>query len=101
MITISSQRYLDDDVVDAKRANRDYAVLVSAPIEYNGNVFRVVLDGHHSLAAAKLDGITPEFDEATLQQDDAQGLPAEQYLEIKWIDSDYYDVMTGNDVLFN
>lgn len=100
-ILMSSQRYLDDETVEAKRANQDYAVTVSPVFEYEGSLYQVVIDGHHSLAAAKLDGVEPEITEATASDCDTIGLldqSVELYLQAMYMDSDWYDAMTGRDI---
>lgn len=100
-ITISSQHYLDDDIVEAKRAARDYEVLVSPDFEVGGVVVRVILDGHHSLAAAKLDGAAPEFTVATSRDHDKVSLIAtdpDLFLQAVYMDGDYYDAITGRDI---
>lgn len=102
MRTISSQRYLDDEIVEEKRRHADYDVAVSPVFEFAGEKFRVVLDGHHSLAAAIADGVKPSFGEynatdcdkiAALDRGDIEG-----FLELAWIDADWYDINTGKDV---
>lgn len=99
MITISSQRYLDDDVVAEKLANEDFVVSVSPWFEHDGLTMRVVLDGHHSLAAAKEAGVSPEYVELDSQDSDKIGLidrgEFDLFLESAWMDSDYYDIETG------
>jgi hypothetical protein len=100
-ILISSQRYLDDETVELKRSDRDYMVMVSPEFEYEGALYQVVIDGHHSLAAAKADGVEADVVEATKQDDDRLALiekSAESYLEVSRVDSDWYDVMTGRDI---
>jgi len=96
--TISSQHYLSNEIVESKRAAKDYTVLVSPAFEVGGEVVRVVIDGHHSLAAARLDGVEPEFEEATVQTSDRISLLAagklEDFLEASWIDGDWYNVDT-------
>lgn len=67
---ISSQRYLDDDVVAEKRAAGDYTVTVSPEFEIDGKTVRVVLDGHHRLEAARLDGVKPKFVVASASTND-------------------------------
>lgn len=98
MQTISSQHYLDDDIVAAKLAAQDFEVSVSPEFEYDGQAIRVVLDGHHSLAAAKLAGVEPDYTTADASQDDRVGLlkqgAIEQFLEATWMDGDYYNVDT-------
>lgn len=95
---ISSQRYLDDETVQAKREARDYVVTVSPEFEIDGVVMQVVIDGHHSLAAAEADGVEPEFVVATIRNDDRIALldsSIDDYLEVCYMDSDWYDVATG------
>ena len=98
---ISSQRYLDDNTVQAKRESRDYVVTVSPEFEIDGVVMQAVIDGHHSLAAAKADGVGPEFVVASLQEDDRIAIldrSINDYLEVCYMDSDWYDIATGKGV---
>jgi len=97
---ISSQRYLDDATVAQKRADRDYVVSVSPVFQLDGAECQVVLDGHHSLAAAQADGGEPEYVEADATDDDRVGLINEalsDFLTVCWADSDWYDIATGVD----
>lgn len=98
---ISSQRYLDDVTVQEKRAARDYVVTLSPEFEINGVVMQAVIDGHHSLAAARADGVAPEIMVITVQEDDRIALldgSIDDYLEACYMDSDWYDVKTGKAV---
>lgn len=99
---ISSQRYTNDEIVAAKREAQDYTVTLSPAFEVEGVEYQVILDGHHSLAAAKLDGAEPEYIEATKQTADTVALiergEIEDFLVATRIDSDYYDIKTGSDV---
>jgi len=96
MRLISSQRYLDNLLVHEKHKNRDFEVLVSPEFEYDGDTFKVVIDGHHSLAAAKLAGVAPDFVEATCDYIGLCESDPQEFLNIARIDDDYYDVETGN-----
>jgi hypothetical protein len=58
---ISSQDYLDPDIVETKRREKDFEVLLSPEFVYEGRAFRVVLDGHHSLEAARQSRRKPRF----------------------------------------
>ena len=52
---ISSQRYLDDDIVNAKKvelANTTEIELPVVEIDLNGDIYHVLIDGHHRLEAA-------------------------------------------------
>ncbi len=98
MQTISSQHFLDDAIVAAKLAAQDFEVLVSPEFAYDGQTIRVVLDGHHSLAAAKLAGVSPEYVTADATANDKVALLArgevDDFLEASWVDGDYYNVET-------
>lgn len=104
IVTISSQRHRDDEIVAEKQGAKDYDVLVSPEFyvpDWDATV-RVILDGHHSLEAAKRDGAAPTFLEADAMDHDAVGMIArgdiEGFLEAAHIDDDYYDVSTGRDM---
>ena len=57
----SAQSYRDEKIVEEKRANKDYAIKV-AYIADDDNMIAVLVDGHHSLEAAKIDGVEPEIE---------------------------------------
>lgn len=101
MITISSQRHLDSSIVALKVASRDYEVLVTPWFSAGGKLMRVVIDGHHSLAAANAVNVEPLYMIATPLHDDALdmlGTDPDGYLELRRIDSDYYNVATGRNI---
>jgi len=97
--TISSQHYLDDKVVQAKQNAKDYTVLVSPDFEYDGSQLRVLLDGHHRLAAARADGVEPNYVVATKSMDDRVGLLEQKkfkdFLDATYLDGDWYNVETN------
>ncbi len=98
---ISSQRHIDPAIVDKKRAGKDYTVTISPEFEIAGLVVCAMIDGHHSLAAAKADGVDPVYVTATLQDDDRLALldiSVVDYLDACQVDSDWYDIETGIDV---
>jgi len=93
---ISSQRYTDDATVEAKRAARDYVVTIGKPIEVDGETYRVVIDGHHSMAAAIADGVDPVYVVASAIDCDREAIDdVDDYLDAHYIDDDWYDVATG------
>lgn len=101
-IIISSQRYIDPEIVAAKIAAEDYVVQVSPVFEVDGEEYRAVLDGHHSLAAAREAGAKVEWDEQTTQDNDSIAMlergDIEDFLTVNYIDSEYYDIATGKAV---
>jgi len=95
---ISSQHYRDQDIIDAKRAAGDYVVLVSPVFSHGGEEISVVIDGHHSHAAAIADGVEPIYITATDQQCDKIALieeDSELYLDASWVDGDWHNINTG------
>jgi len=99
MKTISSQRYIDEEIVSAKIDAEDFEVMVSPSFEVEGEAFRVVLDGHHSLEAARRAGVSPTYTEYTATEHDAICLlnagDIETFLVVVHMGDDYYDVETG------
>lgn len=98
---ISSQRYTDSEIVENKITNEDYEVLVSPEFTIDGKIVQVVLDGHHSLAAAIKNGVEPEYIEADTSDHDAIGTEQndpELFLEIVHMGNDWYNVETGKDI---
>ena len=61
---VTNQRYIDPGIVSQKVAARDFRVQVSPVfVDETGNRYRIVIDGHHSLAAAQQVGQPPELEE--------------------------------------
>lgn len=68
---ITNQSYLDEAVVAAKIAAQDFTVQLSPEfVTPAGKRYRVVIDGHHSLAAAVRSGNVPVFVEANYSGSD-------------------------------
>lgn len=99
---ISSQRNRDEEIVAEKRATRDYGVSVSPEFELFGEKVRLVLDGHHSWDAAIADGVEPIICELDATDDDRIALlqagNVDDFLTVTYIDSDLYDIRTGEDL---
>lgn len=90
---ITSQHYLNDEIVEEKRAAQDYVVTLSPEFEYAGERYQVIIDGTHSFAAALLDGVEPEFEVAGRENDTVILLERgdiEGFLEAQWNDGDYH-----------
>lgn len=98
---VTGQFFLDDAIVEEKRAACDYAVSVSPVVTVDGREYRVVLDGNHSLAAALADGAVPEYTEVERADDLAADLlgagDIEGYLAYH-ADGGYYDPETWQPV---
>ena len=95
---ISSQDYICDKIVAEKMATKDFTVFVSPEMTMEGVAFQVLIDGHHSYAAAIKAGVSPVIVELTSSDHDAIGLPVEDFLQVLHMGSDYKDVATGRDV---
>lgn len=64
-------------------------------LEVEGEDFRVIIDGHHSYAAALADGVEPRWEVLPVIQRQADTMDAESFLTMHRNDDDYYDVATG------
>lgn len=99
---ITSQDFIDDEIVAAKIAAEDFAILVSPSFEVDGRTFRVLLDGHHSLAAAIEAGVEPEVTEADESTSDTVGIlnsgDIEGFLAACWMDGEYRFAVSGKSV---
>lgn len=98
---ISSQRFLDDEIVATKKENQDYEVCVSPVFEFEGNLYQVVLDGHHSHQAAIEAGVDPIYMEADSTTDDRISLldgNIDDFLYLCHGGDDWYDIITGHDI---
>jgi len=96
---ISSQRHLDQPLVAHKARTFKAFVVRTHEMQLRGNAYRVLLDGHHNLAAAKLAGVEPTWrgpSTKTLRVI-ASMAPAdfERLLINNLTDSDWYFVETG------
>lgn len=57
----SAQSYREQRIIEEKRENKDYAIKV-AYIADDDNMIAMLVDGHHSFEAAKIDGVDPEIE---------------------------------------
>lgn len=62
---VTAQRFLDETKVLEKIRDEDFKVFVSREFERDGNKYRSMIDGHHSLAAAVRMNREPLFIEAS------------------------------------
>lgn len=102
MIIISSQRYINHDIVEQKKELLDGQESVILPIifagEYNGDELYILVNGHHTYAAAKELGVKVQFEEFSKGElGYSEKWTLEETLENLWMDSDYYNIETERD----
>lgn len=91
MKVITSQSYINWDIVEEKIENLSGTEYVELPVwttgiqDDDGEDLCILADGHHTYEAAKELGIEIRFDE----MDHPEGLRGEELLEAAWMDSDY------------
>ena len=57
----SAQSYRSEMIIEEKRENKDYVVKVAYMAD-DDNMIAVLVDGHHSFEASKIDGVHPEIE---------------------------------------
>jgi len=96
---ISSQRFLSPEIVQRKAKQFRVFVVRTLDINLRGRQYRVLLDGHHNLAAARLAGISPTWkgpSRKTQRVMEQMGNDAFVRMLINNLtDSDWYDVTSG------
>lgn len=99
---ISSQRYLDRDIVAKKIRDGNFDVRVTPRFEIQGESVRAITDGHHALEAAIRSGNKPKFVTDTVRTNDRVGLLSQgaidDYLEAAYHDSPWYRFATKVDL---
>lgn len=99
---ITSQDYINDEIVAEKIAAEDFEIQVSPEFEVGGETFRVLLDGHHSLAAAIEAGVDPIIIEQDETDNDRIGIlksgDIDGFLQACWMDGEYTYAVSGNSV---
>jgi phosphoglycolate phosphatase-like HAD superfamily hydrolase len=94
MTKISSQKYLDQAIVNQKIDNSDFIVTLATI----SDDYQVVIDGHHSLEAAKQAGVDPIFVESDYNyMSEVECIGFDNFLAAHYIDSAWYDVESGCD----
>lgn len=96
---ISSQRHLDPAIVARKASLFKVFVVNTIDVTLRGQQYRVLLDGHHNLAAAWLSGVEPTWRGAPkkFQRIREKMPPAdfERFLINNLTDADWYYVESG------
>lgn len=99
---ITSQDYINDEIVAEKIAAEDFEIQVSPEFEVDGETFRVLLDGHHSLAAAIEAGVDPIIIEQNASDNDKISMiesgDIESFLQACWMDGEYTYAVSGKSV---
>lgn len=99
---ISSQRYLDRDIVAQKIKAQNFDVRVSPEFMIDGEPVRAITDGHHALEAAIRSGNKPRFIEDSPMTNDRVNLlkagQVDDYLESSYHDSPWYNFATKRDL---
>lgn len=99
---ISSQRFLNPKKVQRKASTFKKFIVSTLTIELRGAKYRVMLDGHHNLAAARLAGVEPEWRGPSLKmQRLLRGMNKAQmarFLINNLTDSDWYFIDSGEPV---
>ena len=96
MTIISSQQFIDPQIVEEKMESISSLEEVVIPCYYVGEIdgveYAMQADGHHTLAAARELGIPYSFEIS----DDPEGLSGDEMLTIRWMDGDWYNVETSD-----
>jgi hypothetical protein len=96
---ISSQRYLDPKKVRRKAEKFKQFIVMTLDIELRGKQYRILADGHHNLAAARLAGVEPVWRGPSKKlQRIMQSCTKEEFANFminNLTDSDWYFVDTG------
>ncbi|MCA8037067.1 hypothetical protein LGM46_29290 [Burkholderia arboris] len=96
---ISSQRHLDPRRVADKAARFQVFIVRVAQVWLRGRPYRLLVDGHHNLAAARAAGVEPTWkgppNKWNRIQRTTDPVEFERFLINNLTDSDYYDVETG------
>jgi hypothetical protein len=99
---ISSQSYINEEIVEEKIANEDFEVQISPEFDVDGETFVAILDGHHSMEAARRAGVAPEFVEQECQDNDdiylLESGDIDGFLNASYVDSYWYNIETGRPV---
>jgi hypothetical protein len=99
---ISSQKYLDRDVVAQKIKEGNFDVRVSPRFDVEGEQVRAILDGHHALEAAIRSGNKPNFIEQSARDNDTIGLlrngAIDDFLGANYMDAPWYRFASKADI---
>ena len=96
---ISSQRYLNRQVIIRKATKFKVFVVRTVDLKMRSRIYRIILDGHHNLAAARLIGAEPTWKGPPPKfQRIMKSMPPESFVAFminNLTDSDWYFHETG------
>jgi hypothetical protein len=95
---ISSQRFVDDEIVAQKITAHDFGVQLSPVFVIDGEEYQVVMDGHHSYHAALEASVEPTYHVQNATENDRISLLNEDvnlFLEACYHEDDWYDIKEG------
>jgi hypothetical protein len=86
------QSYIDELIVEEKQENKDYEITVER-MDDDGEMIAILVDGNHSLEAAKRDGVEPEIEVV-----ESSHKSLEEYVESFGDLSNPVNIITGRDL---
>lgn len=96
MKVISSQHFIDFEIVERKMEEMKNAKIIEVPCRYvgfiDGTEYAMQSDKHHTLAAARELGVPFKF----VISDDSEGLEGLNLLDQRYVDGDWYNVETSD-----
>ncbi|NRA92429.1 MAG: DUF1073 domain-containing protein [Psychroserpens sp.] len=99
---ITSQNFLDQDIVDRKIEDKDYVVQISPEFKVDGKKYRLVMDGHHSFAAAMQSDKMPVFEQWSEHNEPVIGRIShnpQAFLDGMKKEGDYRNIITREKIL--
>lgn len=98
-VLISSQRYLNMDIVNDRASRFKRFVVNVYPAVLRGTQYTIIMDGHHNYAAAKIAGVEPDYrpiGKKVMKILSGMSAKEQEALLINNVtDSNYYIVETG------
>lgn len=90
----TAQRYINDMIVREKQENKDYEITIEM-INDDGIEVAMVVDGNHSLEAARRDGVEPKI---KIGEDHHKNMTLVQYVESFNDLSNPVNIITGKEL---
>ena len=90
----TAQGYIDEMIVREKQENKDYAITVEM-IDDDGVMVAMLVDGNHSLEAARRDGVEPTI---KIGDDNHKNMTLVEYVESMNDLSNPVNIVTGKEL---